>query len=465
MASTYLTRAATGSVSSDKIFTMSVWLKRSSITGSGSSDHWFMHENASGHTQKLDLHFCDDEFRMGWWDGSSEYNLDSKMKFRDTNAWYHIVFRCDTTQATASNRVRVYVNGEQIELQQIGGGSPDAQQPAQNATMDLGTKIICIGRYQSSSPSQYFNGCMSHMHYCDGQSYAPTEFGETDSTTGEWKIKNDPSLTYGNNGFWLFKNDNAVTNRAAGTSSGNFTVAGGTFTKTQDNPSNNFATLSPNVLPRNSGETISNANLFFGTSAAIWNSESSAFGVASGKYYFEVKLKDNGTDRRFRWGMQKNDAITKTGENKVLGGADNNAIGYATAGESASQGIYFINQTSTTMSDGDINENNAIYGFAIDLDNQKMYGHFNGTWFHSGNPSAGSGGIDVSSFYTVGEPLFPSFTVHNSNIELNFGNGYFGTTAVATNSGNGYQDADGNGIFNYTVPTNYRALCTKGLNQ
>ena len=94
-----------------------------------------------------------------------------------------------------------------------------------------------------------------------------------------------------------------------------------------------------------------------------------------------------------------------------------------------------------------------------------MYGHMNGSWFHSGNPSAGSGGIDVSSFYTVGEPLFPSFTTHNSNLEINFGNGYFGTTAVATNSGNGYQDADGNGIMNYSVPTNYRCLCTKGLNQ
>jgi hypothetical protein len=113
------------------------------------------------------------------------------------------------------------------------------------------------------------------------------------------------------------------------------------------------------------------------------------------------------------------------------------------------------------MSDGDINENNAIYGFAIDLDNQKMYGHMNGTYFHSGNPSAGSGGIDVSSFYTVGEPLFPSFTVHNSNLEINFGNGYFGTTAVASAGSN----ASNIGIFEYDVPTGYTALSTKGLNE
>jgi hypothetical protein len=158
--------------------------------------------------------------------------------------------------------------------------------------------------------------------------------------------------------------------------------------------------------------------------------------------------------------LQKNAEITKTGNNKVIGGADNNAIGYKTQGESATQGGYFINQTETNLTDGDINEDNAIYGFAIDLDNQRMYGHFNGTWLHSGNPSAGTGGIDVSSFYTVGEPLFPSFTTHNSNIEINFGNGYFGTTAVASAGTN----ASGIGIFEYDVPTGYTALCTKGLN-
>ena len=172
-------------------------------------------------------------------------------------------------------------------------------------------------------------------------------------------------------------------------------------------------------MPRNSGESITNGSLTFGTSAAIWNTESSAFGITNGKYYFEVKLKDNGSDRRFRWGLQKNAEITKTGNNKVIGGTDNNAIGYKTQGETATQGGYFINQTSTNMSDGDINENNAIYGFAIDLDNQRMYGHFNGTWFHSGNPSAGSGGLDVSSFYTVGEPLFPSFLIALTLLAIN----------------------------------------------
>ena len=452
MASTYLTRAATGSVTSDKIFTMSVWLKRSSITASGSSDHWFMHENASGHTQKLDLHFCDDEFRMGWWDGSSEYNLDSKMKFRDTNAWYHIVFRCDTTQATASNRVRVYVNGEQIELQQIGGGSPDAQQPAQNATMNLGQKIICIGRYQSSNPGQYFNGCMSHLHYCDGQSYAPTEFGETDSTTGEWKIKNDPSLTYGNNGFWLFKNDNAVTNRAAGTSSGNFSVAGGTLTKTEDNPSNVFATFNPlwSASNGNIGDvTFSNGNTTTTTSAS-YRTTPTTLGMKSGKYYWEIKRnEDDGND--LHGGVMSENA-TPANTATWIGNAAN---GWIISGDGGNP--YTGGTSGSVISNAAFPNAGDIHMCAYDGSTGKLYFGANGTWGGTANPSTGA-----NPHYTLDNSLiyFPCVST-GSDCSANFGNGYFGTTAVSSAGTN----ASGIGIFEYDVPTGYTALSTKGLNE
>jgi len=432
-------------------FTISVWIKRTSLSQQS------IFGSGGGNNYATRMYF-DGSSNIQWWNyfnGSYAGRKYSSRSLRDTNGYYHCVFRCDTANSTASERMRMYVNGEEVTDLET------SDNPSQNQTMEVGhTGAHYIGGYGTGAEGDCI---MSHFHYCDGYSYAPTEFGETDSTTGEWKIKTSPSVSYGTTGFFILKNGNSVTDQSG--LGNNWTVANGTLTKTEDNPSNVFATLSPHILPRNSGESISNGSLSFGTSSAIWNTESSAFGIANGKYYFEVKLKDNGSDRRFRWGLQKEDVIITTGENKVLCGTGNPCIGYRTGGESATQGGYLINFTDTALSDGDINENNAIYGFAIDLDNQRMYGHYNGTWLHSGNPSAGTGGIDVSSFYTVGEPLFPSFTVHNSTIELNFGNGYFGTTAVATNSGNGYQDADGNGIFNYTVPTNYRALCTKGLNQ
>ena len=457
MANTYLTSGNLSSAGNQKKWTMSFWVKRAKL---GATQGILDYSVNSTSYYNLTFKSTDGLTMFNNDGGSVSYELEPSMKFRDTSGWYHIVHQYDSAQATNSNRAKLWVNGVQQS------SWTNESYPSQNANTKIPNSgyAINIGRqYRANNSVAYFDGSLSHFHFCDGYAYDASAFGSTDATTGEWKINTSPSVTYGTNGFFILKDGNSVTDQSPNTN--NFTVGGGTLTKTEDNPSNVFATLSPDILPRNSGESITNGSLTFGTSAAIWNTESSAFGITNGKYYFEVKLKDNGSDRRFRWGLQKNAEITKTGENKVLGGTDNNAIGYATQGETASQGSYIINQTSTTMSDGDINENNAIYGFAIDLDNQRMYGHFNGTWFHSGNPSAGSGGLDVSSFYTVGEPLFPSFTVHNSIIEINFGTGYFGTTAVATNSGNGYQDADGNGIFNYTVPTNFRCLSTKGLNQ
>jgi len=447
MANTYLQRSISNG--NRRTWTWSAWVKRAKL-----STTQILADNYTDNNNYAHLYFSSGNTLNFYSPPAGTWSWHPV--FRDTSAWYHIVLRCDTTQASNGDRLRLYVNGELQSANAVAGINQD-QELNFNASSQLR-----FGARQVGS-SDYFNGLMSHAHFTDGYSYAPTEFGQTDATTGQWSIITSPNVSYGTNGYFILKDGNSVTDQSG--EGNDFTVAGGSLTKTQDNPSNFFATLSPDMLPRNSGETIANGNLFFGESGAIWNTESSVFGVTNGKYYFEVKLKDNGTDRRFRWGLQKNEVINTTGENKVLCGTDNPCIGYRTGGESATQGGYLINFTDTALSDGDINENNAIYGFAIDLDNQRMYGHFNGTWLHSGNPSAGSGGIDVSSFYTVGEPLFPSFTVHHSNIELNFGNGYFGTTAVATNSGNGYQDADGNGIFNYTVPTNYRAFCSKGLNQ
>jgi hypothetical protein len=446
MASTYLTKTLSTPTNGQK-WTWSGWVKRSKLNG----DQALFNAGGDG-SPNATIRFGysgDNKIYVFYLSGGSMvWQFATNAQFRDTSGWYHIVISYDSTQLTATDRLKLYVNNSQQTF------SNSTNSP-QNITTTMNSAVVhYIG---NNNGSNYFDGSMSHIHFIDGTAYDATAFGEYDAN-GVWTINTSPSVTYGTNGFFILKDGNSVTDQSPNTN--NFTVSGGTLTNTEDNPSNVFATLSPHILPRNSGGTISNGNLFFGTSAAQWTTESSAFGIANGKYYFEVKLKDNGSDRRFRWGLQKNAEITKTGNNKVIGGADNNAIGYKTQGESATQGGYFINQTETNLTDGDINEDNAIYGFAIDLDNQRMYGHFNGTWLHSGNPSAGTGGIDVSSFYTVGEPLFPSFTTHNSNIEINFGNGYFGTTAVSSAGTN----ASGIGIFEYDVPTGYTALCTKGLN-
>jgi len=447
MASTYISRAATGSVTSSTTFTFSFWIKRGTLS---STQYFFIHENASSHTQKLELLFqTDNTIRMGWYDGSSEYNYDTEMLFRDTSAWYNFVFRYDTTQSTDSNRVRMYVNGEQISYLNANGSSPTYM--TQNKAMNLGQKIMAHGRYQSSSPGSYLTGSLSHIHYCDGQSYAPTSFGETDSTTGEWKIKANPSLTYGNNGYFILKDGNRVVNDA-GNSSGNFSVSGGTLTKTEDCPSNVFATFMPLVPRETSGDrnpTFSNGN----TTASFNNANSNLNAVGSialkGKYYWETKWVSAGSDGSATTGI----VDLSSYDNSFIG---NQCVGYEDDGNKINEGTAASYGSSYTSGD--------IIGTAFDSTTGTMWFSKNGTWQNSATISEIAAGTTANSAYTglsTSVDWLPLATNYQSRVcNVNFGNGYFGTTAVASAGTN----ASGNGIFEYDTPTGYTALSTKGLN-
>ena len=188
----------------------------------------------------------DDTFQFYMHSTNSAGNCEIKTirKFRDPNAWYHFVTRVDTTQGTAADRVRIYVNGVQ-----------ETAFATENYMNQNGEGVWGIGASHTThtigavGTANYFDGYVSHVHYADGQSLAPTVFGETDSTTGEWKIKTSPSVTYGNNGFFILKDGNSVTDQSPNTN--NWTVAGGTLTKTEDCPDNVFNTFN-RLVPGNS---------------------------------------------------------------------------------------------------------------------------------------------------------------------------------------------------------------------
>ena len=142
-------------------------------------------------------------------------------------------------------------------------------------------------KLQHSDSSYYFDGAMSHIHFCDGTQYAASDFGETDATTGEWIIKTNPSVTYGNNGFFILKDGNSVTDQS-GANSNNWTVGGGTLTKTEDNPSNVFATLNASVK-KVSSMSFSNANTTITTSGSQWEGSVTTLAPTKGKWYWEAK--------------------------------------------------------------------------------------------------------------------------------------------------------------------------------
>ena len=282
---------------------------------------------------------------------------------------------------------------------------------------------------------------MSHFHYCDGYQYQASDFGETDSTTGEWKIIIEPSVSYGTTGHFILKNGNSVTDQSG--LSHNWTVANGTLTKTEDNPSNVFATMNP-LQFNSSAETFSNGNnTLVSTGGGSWTTHYgfSTLAMGSGKYYVEMKADNTGTS-----GQSYPIGLIDVEQN-ITSSLEDNGLASIRASSGDIVGSSFTNQTGlTAVSAGDI--------LAI------AYDGVNGTLqFYRNGSTHGTAitGIDTSKDYYVACDTYEG----SSNFKYNFGNGYFGTTAVSSAGTN----ASGIGIFEYDVPTGYTALSTKGLNE
>ena len=437
MANTYLTRSKS-SPTSDKKGTISFWIKRTNLTnqqatfvsGGGSIDSNIFFEN-DGTLQVYDYQ-----------SGAYQFRYVTNRVFRDSSAWYHIVVRIDTTDSTAGDRVKIYVNGVQETSFSV------ETDPSQNLTPLFFTNAYAfwIGAYRGSSG--YTDGLYTHFHYTDGYAYDASTFGESDSVSGIWKPKTAPSVTYGTNGFFLkFENSGAMGTDSSGNSN-NFTVSG-TLTQNVDTPSNNFATINPlNIVA--TGLTIANGNLSItGNTGDAWRSLGSSFGVSSGKYYYECKIKS------FNTGLHLGIIdYTQLPQTNAYAYQYSRAYMYKDDGNKAN------NNSSTSY--GNSFTTNDIIGVALDLDHGKIYFSKNGTYQNSGDPTTGSTGTGSAFDITSGYDYTPVFSTNNTadQIEYNFGGGYFGTTQVASA---GTAPSEG-GIFEYDCPSGYQALCTKGIN-
>ena len=426
MASTYLTRTMSGGSATTTKFTFSAWVKR---TGLSSNDGM---QILSVSNEYIYLGFFADTLRMEMHD-SDNVRLRSNAVFRDTNAWYHVVFTFDSTQSTASDRMKMWVNNEQIT------DFSHSTYPSLNYGSYIGGNTQhTLGRRENDD-SDYFDGIISHAHLTVGYTYTPSAFGSTDSTTGEWKINTSPSVSYGNNGFFILKDGNSVTDQSG--NSNNFTVGGGTLTKTEDCPSNVFATWNP--LARFNGNfNFSNGNTSVSAPSGTWNGSIATMGFNSGKWYWEAKFSGNADNQYI--GVFDESANPAT--NNPMNRTGTTAFYNYNGGEMIKDGSF------TTADYGTITSSQTC-GVAVDADNNYI--------------SIYRDGVAIVTNYALSSTknlLFPFISVYATTADYNFGNGYFGTTAVATNSGNGYAGAEGSSIFNYQPPTGYSALSTKGLN-
>jgi hypothetical protein len=277
--------------------TWSGWVKRGTL-GSALRNHVFYVGNSGATSTIIFAEFYNDTFRV-LLDGSLTYGFTTTQLFRDPSAWYHIVFAYDSTQATSSDRMKLYVNGTQVTAFSSAG------YPPLNYTIN---NVATTIQQFANVGAIVFDGYLAEQIFVDGQGLPASSFGEFDVITGVWKPKKYAG-TYGTNGFYLNFSDNSAATAAAigkdySGNGNNFTpnnisvTTGVTYDSMIDTPTpyadggngrGNYCVLNP-LKRSQSGAAVENGNLrFLGVSGSYVDSVYGTIGVTgSGKYYYEV---------------------------------------------------------------------------------------------------------------------------------------------------------------------------------
>jgi hypothetical protein len=439
-----------GSASNRTTWTWSCWIKRANLTGTqmvlfgakqdGSNDSgiWIETDNT--------LKFFNNV-------AATVSQIRTNRVFRDVSAWYHIVCVWDSSNATAGDRMKMYINGvEETSFQ------TDANPGSSDNSMINNTQLHQIGRVDST---YYFDGYMAEAVLIDGQALDPTSFGEFDEDTGIWKPISVSGLTFGTNGFYLDFEDSAALGDDVSGNGNDFTVNNLTaIDQTTDTPTNNFATLNPLNVPTSNAPTFSEGNLKSISSSDTSSrfGGSSTIGVTQGKWYIEAKATVD-TVVRSSFGIS-GEVSTLALNNEDIHESTNSSYGY-----DANTGDKFVNGVQSSY--GNSYTTGDIIGIALDLDNNKLYFSKNGTFQNSGDPTSGATGTgaisitDVSNttdgayFFTHGDNTGGTYV---STFEFNFGSPPY-TISSGNADGNGY------GNFEYAVPSGYLSLCTANLSE
>ena len=406
-----------------KTWTWSAWIKRGSI---GNRQILFSADNNATNATYIALEFqADDNFRClgGTETQGSQITKETQMVFRDTSAWYHLVFVLDATNSIA----RLYVNNSEVTDWNT-NNNPTNQNYQINATTQH-----FLGRYGSSlgsSASNYFDGYMAEVNFIDGQAYDPSYFGETDAVTGQWNPKKYTG-SYGTNGFYLNFSDNSGTTATTlgkdysgngnNFTPNNFSVAAGAGNDSlEDTPTNNFSTINPLAGYSTNFEVPSNGNLDF--SLAQHEFAMSSFEIpSSGKWYAEVLFT---TAASGRIGISNPNRMNEgTGGTQKFNGIDNLGGSIRVDGSTVQTGIL-------SRGDGDIT------GISVDRDA--------GTVSFTVNGSASGTAVNISSM--------------NDSSQLVFRVGRNSSSGSAPTGSINF----GQRPFSY-LPTGFKALCSANL--
>ena len=250
-----------------QIWTWSAWIKLSGSTarqiifGATTGPSYIsINENATG-SAFFNL------YNAGWY-------WETAAKYRDPSAWYHLVWAFDTTNATADNRMRFYVNGLEVT-----DYSTKHTTGSQNASGGINNNVVHrIGRHPASS--NYFDGYLAEINFVDGQQLTPTDFGKTNAGTGQWVPIDASGLTFGTRGFYLKGEDSSDLGNDSSGNNNDFTSSGlAAADQVTDSPTDNFCVLNP-IDPATTG-TLSDGNLVTSGNAKV------TMRPSSGQWYYE----------------------------------------------------------------------------------------------------------------------------------------------------------------------------------
>ena len=430
----YLTHSVS-STGNRKIFTISAWVK---INGTTTNQSIFGTGTAGSNSGKFYFAISSGAVRIG---GGANVYLVTNRLLRDSSSWYHLVCAVDTSQATSSNRIKFYING----VQETSFSTSTYPSQDQNTPVNESGKINTFGAEQGGGES--WDGSMTHMVLVDGTQLTPSNFGETDSTTGEWKPKADPTgVTYGTNGVFM-KCENSGNFGLDSSGQGNNYTSNSfpTGAHAKDSASNNYATWNPLVirsfqypmtLTEGNLKVIADSNTSYGSTVAATVS------LGKGKWNWEFKYTTSGTGGyTVGWG-----------EDTFNFNYQADAYPYK-ASLGSTSGVFYradggkvVNGTETGSAGATWSQNDII-GVAVDLDNGNITFYKNGT-----------SQFTETSVFTSTLSYYPEFYGYGSK----GGQANFGNPSYTIASGNA--DANGHGNFEYSVPSGYFALCTKNIN-
>ena len=445
--SPYLTRTTETPTNVDKA-TFSFWVKKCE----NGYDPSFLSERADGNNLTNIFFNTSDHLEIYSYNSGNEYIfLRTVRKFRDLGAWMHIFYAFDTSQATNTNRVKLYINGVQETSFSSGSGNV---YPAENQNLRFNEsgQTLLISNLASA---QYGNYYLAEVAFVDGVAHAVTDFGEFDEDSPTiWKPKDISSgITWGTNGFYFDFEDSGDLGDDESGNENDFAETNLAATdQCVDSPTNNWCVMNPLAYRLDSGvsqPTYSEGNckVVLADDSGAAKSSMGTIGVSTGKWYWEMKLTTDNDAAYCGITRAEYDPNDNFAGRSIYYNSANGALSVGTGtGGTADTGY-------STYTSGD------IVGVAFDATNGVIWVSKNGTWQNSATiaeigagttTNAATTGITMSQFW------MPFLEGANCTWEVNFGNPTF-----SISSGNA--DGNGYGNFEYAVPSGYLALCTKNL--